>query len=219
MQEQVLSLWAPGSHRSCKRHNCEKGPEVKFWLTETASWPQLKSWQGRLLAFGWKRTHVWKHTRNKNRQKCKYECRDENKSTQSKAAPSFLEGTSVILFEFSSLCCVSATEFYEADTPNNPQRNENPTGKWSNLTYRKHDVTTDAKHALWTSQRAVCQRDTRQKVSLQLSSVWGINATQFSCCNASNGFSGSDYSGNMSTFHSVADLDRKDVMSNHLVLT
>lgn len=53
-----------------------------------------------------------------------------NKNTQSKAAPSLLEGTSVILFKFYSPCCVSATEFYEADTPNKPQRNENPTGKW-----------------------------------------------------------------------------------------
>lgn len=114
---------------------------------------------------------------------------------------------------------MSATEFYKVDTPNKPQRNENPTGKWPNLTYRNHDVTIDAKHVLRTSHRAVCQRDTQQKVSLQLSFVWGINVIQFSCCNASNRFSGSDYSGNMSTFPSVADLDRKDAMSNHLVPT
>lgn len=79
-------------------------------------------------------------------------------------------------------------------------------------------MTIDAKHGLWTSQRAVRQPDTQQKGSSQLSSVWGMNVTQFSCCIASNGFSGCDYSGNESTFHSVADLDRQDVMSKHLVL-
>lgn len=105
-------------------------------------------------------------------------------------------------------------------TPKEPQRSWNPTGKWPNLTYRRrknHDVTIDAKHGLWTSQRAVRQPDTQQKGSSQLSFVWGMNVTQFSGCIASNGFSGSDYSGGESTFHSVADLDRQDVMSKHLV--
>lgn len=106
-------------------------------------------------------------------------------------------------------------------TPKEPQRSWNPTGKGPNLTYRReknHDVTIDAKHGLWTSQRAVRQPDIQQKGSSQLSFVWGMNVTQFSCCIASNGFSGSDYSGDESTFHSVADLDRQDVMSKHLVL-
>lgn len=79
-------------------------------------------------------------------------------------------------------------------------------------------MTIDAKHGLWTSQRAVRQPDTQQKGPSQLSFVWGMNVTQFSCCIVSNGFSGSDYSGDESTFHSVADLDRQDVMSKHLVL-
>lgn len=218
MQEQVLSLWAPGSRWSCKRHNCEKGPEVKFWLTETASWPQLKSWQGRLLAFSCKCT-VWKHRGCINRQKCKYECRDEINTHKAKQ-PHPYSKAQVWFFLNSTVYAVCQQQSSVKLTPQTNHKGMRiPLENGKNLTYRKHDVTTDAKHVLWTSQRAVCQRDTQQKGSLQLGSVWGINATQFSCCNASNGFSGSDYSGNMSTFHSVADLDRKDVMSNHLVLT
>lgn len=80
-------------------------------------------------------------------------------------------------------------------------------------------MTTDANHVLWTSQRAVRQRVSQQKASLQPGFVWGVNVLQFSCCYASNGFSASDHCGNVSTFAAVADLDRKDAMSNHLVLT
>lgn len=80
-------------------------------------------------------------------------------------------------------------------------------------------MTIGAEHSVWTSQRAVHQRNTQQKVSLELGSVWGRNVRQFSCGNVSNGFPSSDYSGSISTFHSAADLDRKDAMSNHLVLT
>lgn len=73
-----------------------------------------------------------------------------------------------------------------------------------------HNVTIDAKHGSWTSQRAVRQRDTQQKGSLQLGFVWGINVTQFSCCNVSNGFSGSDYSGDVPTFHSGWPWQKRD---------
>lgn len=117
MQKQVLSMWAPGSRWSCKRYNCEKGPEVKFWLTETESWPQLKSWQGRLLAFCCKYTHVWKHTRIINRQKCMDECRDKIKTHKAKQTCPYSKAQVWFLFKSYSLCYVSASQFCKVDTP------------------------------------------------------------------------------------------------------
>lgn len=79
-------------------------------------------------------------------------------------------------------------------------------------------VTIDVKHGFWTSQRGILQHNTQQKkpFTIPKNFVWGLNVTQFSRCKASNGFSDSDYSGNVSTFHAGVDLHRKAAMSTIL---